>query len=56
MLWKVAIVFLLAMVLIGMIGRAVYTRAATKFRTPPVCPRCGRYLTGRGECACGRKG
>jgi hypothetical protein len=61
MLWKTALVFLAAMVLIGMVGRALFpdaTRRALRraLPKPPVCPACGRYLIGRGNCGCGGRG
>ena len=58
MLTKVVIVFLLLMVALAMVGKAVFgkPKAPPKLGKPPVCIRCGRYLTGPGGCDCGRKG
>jgi hypothetical protein len=59
MLFKVILVFLLAMVLVALIGRALFPsalpRALQKRKGPPVCDRCGRYLIGRKTCDCGGK-
>ncbi len=55
MLTKAVIVFLLLMVLVAWIGKALTGRAQAR-RATPVCPRCGRLPTGRGTCDCGRRG
>ena len=59
MLVKIAVLFLLGMLLIAMIGRAVLPRAfrAAAARAPVPCPSCGRYPIGKGPCPCkaGRK-
>ncbi|MFZ1467615.1 MAG: hypothetical protein WAT09_01420 [Paracoccaceae bacterium] len=57
MLFKVILVFLLAMVLVGMIGKVVFPngldRAARRKAT--ICPNCKRPLIGK-NCDCkGRK-
>ncbi|MCF8484195.1 MAG: hypothetical protein K9G71_03215 [Rhodobacteraceae bacterium] len=56
MLFKTILVFLLGMVLIGMVGKALFPGALTgamrrKVLKPPVCGRCGRYVIGK-TCAC----
>lgn len=56
MLFKIILVFLLGMVLIGMVGKALFPGALTgamrrKGLKPPVCGRCGRYVIGK-TCAC----
>jgi hypothetical protein len=56
MLFKIILVFLLGMVLIGMVGKALFPGALTgamrrKGLKPPVCERCGRYVIGK-TCAC----
>jgi hypothetical protein len=59
MLLKTIIVFLGAMVLIALIGRALFPSALPKVlrkkASPPVCTKCGRYLIGRSTCDCGGK-
>ena len=59
MLLKTIIVFLGAMVLIALIGRALFPGALPKVlrkkSSPPVCDKCGRYLIGRKTCDCGGK-
>jgi hypothetical protein len=59
MLTKIIIVFLGAMVLIALIGRALLPnalpRVLRKKASPPVCARCGRYLIGQSACDCGGK-
>ena len=56
MLLKIIIVFLGGMVLIAMIGRALFPARFTKAKKPPVCGACGRYLIGRKTCDCGGRG
>jgi hypothetical protein len=56
MLTKVVIVFLLLMVGLAMVGKALFRKPPPKLGKPPVCIRCGRYLAGPGGCDCGRKG
>jgi hypothetical protein len=52
---KIIIVFLLAMVLVGMIGKVLFPGAAKRMlRRAPVCKSCGRHVIGK-TCAC-RKG
>lgn len=59
MLFKVILVFLGAMVLVALIGRALFPgalpRMMRKRQGPPVCGKCGRYLIGRKGCDCGGK-
>ena len=63
MLIKVTLLFLLAIVLVAMIGRALFPgalRRGTARRDvgkPGTCPRCGRCLIGKNGCDCtaGRK-
>ncbi|MCU0815279.1 MAG: hypothetical protein MUF74_02000 [Cypionkella sp.] len=60
MLLKTILVFLLAMVLLGMIGKALFPGAMSRgmkriTRRNPVCKACGRYVIGK-TCDCGKKG
>jgi hypothetical protein len=59
MLFKVIFVFLAAMVLIALIGRALFPgampRVLRKRKSAPVCGKCGRYLIGSKTCDCGGK-
>ena len=59
MLFKIILVFLLAMVLVALIGRALFPgalpRVMQKRRDPPRCGKCGRYLIGTTTCDCGGK-
>ena len=55
MIWKVILVFLCAMVLVGMIGKLVFPDARImrgRSRTGAKCTNCGRPLIGRGPCDC----
>ena len=52
--------FLLGMVLIAMIGRALFpgsvrrlVRRRSAALKPGTCPRCGTHIIGKGPCACG---
>jgi hypothetical protein len=61
MLLKIILVFLGLMVLVALIGRALFPsalpRILRKDRSPPVCAKCGRYLIARKTCDCqGRAG
>jgi hypothetical protein len=60
MLIKAVILFLAAMVLLGMVGNWLYPgaikRGVAKRLQPAKCPQCGRYRIGRAACECGRKG
>jgi hypothetical protein len=59
MLLKTIILFLGAMVLIALVGRALFPgvlpKVLRKKSSPPVCDKCGRYLIGRSTCDCGGK-
>ena len=60
MLVKIIILFLLAMVLVGMIGKLVFPSAIDRMKSKalgrkPVCKSCGRYVIGK-SCDCGKKG
>lgn len=59
MLFKIILVFLLAMVLIALIGRALFPGALPRVirnrEKAPVCQQCGRYLIGTKTCDCGGK-
>lgn len=56
MLVKVIFLFLCLMVLVALIGRALFPsalpRIMQKGRGPAKCPECGRYLMGRKTCDC----
>jgi hypothetical protein len=56
---KAVIIFLGLIVLVALIGRALFPsalpRALRKTSAPPVCDSCGRYLIGRKTCDCGGK-
>jgi hypothetical protein len=61
MLIKTVIVFLGLMVLVAMIGRALFPRSARRImsaRRPKAarCAHCGRYLIGTSGCDCKAKG
>ena len=57
MLFKIILLFLLAMFLVAIIGRALFPsalpRVLRKRKGAPRCGKCGRYLIGRGGCDCG---
>jgi len=57
MLVKIIFLFLLAMVLVALIGRAFFPsslpRMMQKRRGAPRCAKCGRYLIGSKTCDCG---
>ena len=59
MLLKIIFVFLGLMVLVALIGRALFPsalpRVMRKRGSAPVCAKCGRYLIGRNTCDCGGK-
>ncbi len=59
MLFKTILIFLGAMVLVAMIGKALFpghlSRMVTKRPKPAVCAKCGRYLMGNKGCDCGGK-
>jgi hypothetical protein len=63
MLVKTVFVFLGVMLIVAMIGRAMFPNAIR--RKPPLvgkagrpanCPRCGRFIIGKGPCDCGGNG
>jgi hypothetical protein len=61
MLFKIILVFLLAMALIGMVGKALFpgtmgkiTQIRRKSIKAPVCKTCGRYVIGSSNCDCGK--
>ena len=58
MLVKIVIVFLGAMVIVGMIGKALFPgamgRLTQRSAKPLTCPKCGRYVLGRAKCDCGK--
>jgi hypothetical protein len=60
MLIKTIIIFLLAMALLGMVGKWLFpgaiSRSIKRQIRPATCPKCGRYRLGRGSCDCRRKG
>jgi hypothetical protein len=57
---KVVIAFLLAMLLVAMIGRALFPGLLRLGRAhparPKICPGCGRFLIGTSRCDCGGRG
>lgn len=60
MLVKVILIFLLAMLLVGMVGKLVFPSAIDRMKAKarlrsPVCKSCGRYVIGK-SCDCGKKG
>jgi hypothetical protein len=60
MLVKIILVFLLCMVLLGMIGRALFPDALSRrlrksAGRPGVCKKCGRHIIGK-TCDCTAKG
>ncbi|MEZ5798302.1 MAG: hypothetical protein R3D63_12930 [Paracoccaceae bacterium] len=56
MLVKVILIFLLAMVLVGMLGKLLFPGAAGRItrRKGKYCADCGRPLIGK-TCSCGGK-
>ena len=61
MLFKIIIVFLLAMVLVGMVGKVLFpgkldrlTQIRRRGLKAPVCKACGRYIIGQTGCDCGK--
>jgi hypothetical protein len=60
MLIKSVLVFLLVMVFVAMIGRAIAPSATNRILRNVVprasrCHACGRYLIGRKDCDCKKK-
>jgi hypothetical protein len=60
MLVKVVILFLAAMVVLGMIGKWLFPgaikRGVAKRLAPAKCAQCGRYRIGAARCDCRQKG
>ena len=56
MLFKIISIFLIAMVLIALVGRALFPgalpRMMQKRKVAPVCPDCGRPVIGTKPCDC----
>lgn len=55
MLVKIILVFLLAMALVGMIGKVLFPGARLGRKRAAHCPDCGRPRIGKGPCACGKQ-
>lgn len=60
MLVKIILIFLLAMVLLGMIGRALFPDALSRTlrkttKRSVACKNCGRHIIGK-SCECTKKG
>lgn len=57
MLVKIILVFLLAMVLLGMLGKLLFPGRGPRLMRRPAaaCPACGRPRIGKEACLCGRK-
>lgn len=60
MLLKIILIFLLAMVLVGMVGKLLFPSALDRMKAkarlrPATCKACGRYVIGK-TCDCGKKG
>jgi hypothetical protein len=57
MMIKAVILFLLAMVVIGMVGNLLFPGELRRRMLPKAqsCPRCGRPLIGKGPCGCTRR-
>jgi len=52
---KAVIVFLLVMLVIGMVGNALFpgsVRRRLRPSKPKTCPRCGRFIIGSKGCDC----
>ena len=59
MLWKIIIVFLCAMVLVGMIGKVLFPDARMlrgRQAKSATCKNCGKPLIGRAPCDCRKAG
>jgi len=55
MLVKIIIVFLLAMVLVGMVGKVLFPGALPRvMRRAPICKDCGRHIVGK-TCDCKKR-
>jgi hypothetical protein len=55
MLVKIIFLFLLAMALVGMLGKLLFPDRMPRLARRKACPRCGRPMIGRGPCDCGGK-
>ena len=57
MLFKIILLFLLAMFLVAVVGRVLFPSALPpvlrKRKGAPRCGKCGRYLIGQKTCDCG---
>jgi hypothetical protein len=58
-LTKVAVLFLAGMVLLALVGRALFPGRLRLRRDraarPQTCPSCGLFVIGKGPCDCGGK-
>lgn len=56
MLVKTVFIFLLAMVLVGLVGKALFPGAMGRLgrARPATCPQCRRPQIGPGPCPCGK--
>jgi hypothetical protein len=55
MLVKAVLIFLLVMVIVAMLGKALFPGAAKRLalrRKTAACPACGRPQIGRAPCSC----
>jgi hypothetical protein len=55
MLLKTILLFLLAMVLVGMVGKALFPGAVARVARVRRCADCGRPRIGQGACGCREK-
>lgn len=53
MLVKTILIFLLAMALVGMIGKALFPNAVRRITGLNRCKTCGKPRIGRAPCTCG---
>lgn len=54
MLIKIGLVFLGAMLLIGMVGKVLFPGAVKRLASVRRCKSCGKPQIGSGRCACGK--
>jgi len=54
MLIKIGLLFLGAMVLIGMIGKVMFPGTMRRMSLVRRCPGCGKPQIGSGRCSCGK--
>lgn len=53
MLVKIVVLFLIGMAVLAMFGRLrLPGRGKRAQKRPASCPRCGRYIIGKGPCDC----